>query len=267
MSIGLYEKQKTKGFWQIDKCLFSYFECIHTVLILDELIFHKSKHADDDGFFYYKSEFIENNLKISKHMRLKCIQKLIDSKILFKEKRGIPTLWYYKLDTLRIDEIIKNTNCLNFQTSENGTPEVRKRNSRVPKTDLPEGEKTELPLYKQKDIINKVVEEEQKPTTTTSNSVKDFEDRFNEDYQKIGEFIKFHKLYGLKSHQLLIFKHFITHDAFLEEVNSISEWKKFPKEQVIDDSNNRTFTMQQKRIVIVSILKVIGVISPELKQQ
>jgi len=201
MSIGLYEKQKTNGFWQIDKTLFYHFKCIHTVLILDELIFHKHKHVKEDSedqFFYYKADYLEKKLLIGQHIRNKCIDKLIESGILERQKRGIPTLWYYKINSLKIDEIINKSQCTEVNTheiesheipksvlqkTEISSPENRYQFSREPASNTPENRPAILPLYKEKDINKKILNTIAQPGL----SVFDFASLYNKYPRKEGK--------------------------------------------------------------------------------
>lgn len=140
-------------------------------------------------------------------------------------------------------------------------------------TDLAPSEDTLLApssIYKE---INKEVVEVETTTPTKPNNLKNkeknhverFEKQFDEEYQKINNFISLHKLKSLKIHISKLFDHFSDYDSFIDEINNISEWNGFPKDEVFDEDQNRTFTKEQKRIVIVSLLKSIGVLDYKKK--
>ena len=243
MSIGLYEKQKTAGFWQIDKSLFAYFKCINTVLILDELLFHKSKHADPEGWFYYKAEYLEKNLYLGRRIREQCFEKLVESGILSREKRGIPTYWYYKIDSLKIDEIIRNVHLYN--------PECTNVHSALYIPNSHECSECTVSLYNKKEIKEEEEEEEEKPAAVVETQISMAKENerlmFSEEKQEILDFIDAQSLLKDEDGKLYLptFKQLRKHVIpILKEWGSVEYFKAFLKSktldhnfQLIDDKN------------------------------
>jgi hypothetical protein len=159
--MSVYKKQTINGFWKVDKTLARLLGCHLSVIVLDELLFHEMKHADETGWFWFQVEKLEEVCMIGRHARRKCFEILERFKILQIEKRGIPCRYFYKINGDRIDELINGCS----------TTEVKPDHNSEVKTN-PTVEVKTNPTYIRRNIKNKKEEVEDsnsgaQPTKTT----------------------------------------------------------------------------------------------------
>jgi len=107
---SIYKIQVRNGYWKIDKSLARFFRCIHTVMILDELIFHEMKHADPNGWFYYEADELEDACMVGEKMRVRCFKNLVDSGILELERRGIPKRNWFRINDAALENVFQQMN-------------------------------------------------------------------------------------------------------------------------------------------------------------
>ena len=188
------------GFWMLNKSIVRALKGHIPALVLSELVardsqFQESPNREDDDWFFFQVERIEEELMIGRDARRSAFKILVDFGILEIERRGVPSKYYYKINYGKIDQIISET----FKrplTTEAGSPlsgEVEQN---------PSGEVATPPSY----IKNK--EKELKEINNTTSEGKP--DTFREDpfikryipekvdlvYQIINEF--FIKEYNVK---------------------------------------------------------------------
>ena len=210
---AFYKKSIAGGFWQINKTLAKFLGCTQSALVLDELIFHEIKHANSEGWFYYPTELLEENCLISKRTRQNIFDNLKSKNLITIEKRDSPAKFFYRIDHDALDAIFVSVPTSGLDL----LPLV--------------GDICSHSLYKEKDIINKVVVEGASGSTGTTPATTQFS--LFKDY-----FMKTPYYSRLKAHGaiLAVYKYYLDLKVFKLAYDDL--WASYEHENRFDSKFN-----------------------------
>lgn len=118
------------SFWIVNKAIAKHLKCNDSALLLSDLVdrfnYFQGKGEVKDGYFYYTSESIENNINITYHKQKKCIQILKKNGFIDTKVYGIPAKLHFKINENKIlkflntgIEKIQKQDVENFETNNN----------------------------------------------------------------------------------------------------------------------------------------------------
>lgn len=254
--MSTYKRILLGGHWQVNKPLARFFNSLHVPIILDELIFHESKHADQQGWFYYKVEDLERTCFVGRQMRRKCFKQLIDSGVLKVEKRGNPCRFYYQIDGKKLDQIVEND-----RTSEVTSDRTRQV------TNNPSRQVTNNRTSIKKVFNKKIKEEDSKEQTTATHSEFNSSRKHHEtmlkkeaqlklskeDVEELEKFKSFAKGFniGLKNHTYELLEHYGDFETFSLDYQSLLQ---------SITSKNTTLDPSKKEDALLLARQIIGAI-------
>lgn len=96
------------AFWVVNKAIAKILKCNDSALLLSDLVdkfqYFKSENSLIDGFFFYTSEKIEENLNISYKKQKKCIELLKKYELIETKLIGVPAKLHF---TVRYNKILQ----------------------------------------------------------------------------------------------------------------------------------------------------------------